>query len=42
LKLNKFHLMHTTKMKKKNTHKTVLVKLIKLSYLNIIQSCRQD
>jgi hypothetical protein len=41
LKLIKFNVLHTTKMKE-TSQITVLVKLIKLSYFNIIQSCRHD
>jgi len=38
----KLHFLRTTKMKKTITHITVLVKFIKLSHFNIIQSYLHD
>ena len=42
LKLFKFNVLPTTKMKKTITHETVLVNLTKLSYFIIIQSYRHN
>ena len=38
----KFHFLPTTKMKKIISHITLIVKLIKISHFNIIQSYRHD
>ena len=42
IKHSKFHFLRNTKMKKRITHITVLVKLIKVSHFNIIQSYGHD